>query len=144
MRSITILGSTGSIGTQALDVVRRHPERFKIVGLSAAGMNQDLLVGQAREFLPPLIAIADEEAAADVKSKLGPVRDVDDCVARLRSKSRASRISAIKWIGEKQSFPDPQEKKKIIDALGPLTEDGADPLLKKDAVFWKLALELDP
>ena len=36
MRSVTILGSTGSIGTQALDVVRRHPERFKVVGLSAA------------------------------------------------------------------------------------------------------------
>jgi 1-deoxy-D-xylulose-5-phosphate reductoisomerase len=77
MRSITILGSTGSIGTQALDVVRRHPERFKIVGLSAAGMNQDLLVGQTREFLPPLIAIADETAATDVKAKLGPIKGVE-------------------------------------------------------------------
>ena len=43
----------GSIGTQALDVVRRNPDRFKIVGLSAAGANQELLVGQIREFLPP-------------------------------------------------------------------------------------------
>jgi 1-deoxy-D-xylulose-5-phosphate reductoisomerase len=77
MRSITILGSTGSIGTQALDVVRRNPDRFKIVGLSAAGMNQELLVGQAREFLPPLIAIADESAAADVKAKLGSIKGVD-------------------------------------------------------------------
>src|SRR2546425_6786247 len=77
MRSITILGSTGSIGTQALDVVRRHPERFKIVGLSAAGMNQELLVGQAREFLPPFIAIADEHAAGDVKAKLGQVKGVE-------------------------------------------------------------------
>jgi 1-deoxy-D-xylulose-5-phosphate reductoisomerase len=77
MRSVTILGSTGSIGTQALDVVRRHPDRFKIVGLSAAGMNQDLLVGQTREFLPPLIAIADETAAADVKAKLGPIKGVE-------------------------------------------------------------------
>src|SRR5512132_3259286 len=77
MRSITLLGSTGSIGTQALDVVRRHPERFKIVGLSAAGMNQELLVGQTREFLPPFIAIADENAAADVKAKLGQVKGVE-------------------------------------------------------------------
>jgi len=77
MRSVTILGSTGSIGTQALDVVRRHPERFRVVGLSAAGMNQDLLVGQAREFLPPYIAIADEAAAADVKEKLGALRGVE-------------------------------------------------------------------
>ncbi|HEY6567967.1 MAG TPA: 1-deoxy-D-xylulose-5-phosphate reductoisomerase [Actinomycetota bacterium] len=77
MRSLAILGSTGSVGTQALDVVRRHPDRFKVVGLSAAGSNQDLLVGQVREFLPPYVAIADEQAAADVKDKLSGVRDVE-------------------------------------------------------------------
>ena len=71
MKSVTILGSTGSIGTQALDVVRRNPDRFKVVGLSAAGANQELLVGQVREFLPPHVAIADEQAAADVKAKIG-------------------------------------------------------------------------
>ena len=77
MRSLTILGSTGSIGTQALDVVRRNPDRFKVVGLSAGGTNQDLLVGQIREFLPPLVAIADEDVAADVKEKLGQIRGVE-------------------------------------------------------------------
>src|SRR5215210_2678863 len=71
MPSITILGATGSIGTQALDVVRRNPERFKVVGLSAAGTNQELLVGQVREFLPPLVAIADETAAQEVRDRLG-------------------------------------------------------------------------
>ena len=65
MRSLAILGSTGSIGTQALDVVRRNADRFKVVGLSAGGTNQDLFVGQVREFLPPLVAIADEDAADD-------------------------------------------------------------------------------
>jgi 1-deoxy-D-xylulose-5-phosphate reductoisomerase len=77
MRSVTILGSTGSIGTQALDVVRRNPERFKVVGLSAAGTNQELFVGQIREFVPPLVAIADEEAAAEIRSHLGSVRGVE-------------------------------------------------------------------
>ena len=77
MKSVTILGSTGSIGTQALDVVRRHADRFKVVGLSAAGANQELLVGQVREFLPPYVAIADEQAAADVQGKLGGVRGVE-------------------------------------------------------------------
>jgi 1-deoxy-D-xylulose-5-phosphate reductoisomerase len=77
MRSVTILGSTGSIGTQALDVVRRNPERFKVVGVSAAGANQELLVGQIREFLPPTVAIADEDAAADIKSKLGAMKGVE-------------------------------------------------------------------
>jgi 1-deoxy-D-xylulose-5-phosphate reductoisomerase len=78
MRSVTILGSTGSIGTQALDVVRHNPERFKVVGLSAAGTNQELLVGQIREFLPPLVAIADGSAAQEVRERLGDtVRGVE-------------------------------------------------------------------
>jgi len=59
VRSLVILGSTGSVGTQALDVVRRNPDRFKVIGLSA-GTNQELLIGQIREFLPPFVAMADE------------------------------------------------------------------------------------
>jgi 1-deoxy-D-xylulose-5-phosphate reductoisomerase len=77
MRSLVILGSTGSIGTQALDVVRRNPDRFRVVGLSAGGANQELLAGQVREFLPPLVAIADETAVAEVRERLGPVRGVE-------------------------------------------------------------------
>jgi 1-deoxy-D-xylulose-5-phosphate reductoisomerase len=77
MRALSILGSTGSIGTQALDVVRRHPDRFKVAALSAAGTNQDLLAGQVREFLPPVVAIAEEEAARDLKAKLGAIKGVD-------------------------------------------------------------------
>jgi 1-deoxy-D-xylulose-5-phosphate reductoisomerase len=76
MRSLVILGSTGSVGTQALDVVRRNPDRFKVVGLSA-GTNQELLVGQIREFLPPHVAIADEEAVADVREKLDGIPGVE-------------------------------------------------------------------
>ena len=48
MRALAILGSTGSIGTQALDVVRHHADRFRVVALSAAGTSQDLLAGQIR------------------------------------------------------------------------------------------------
>ena len=97
MKSLTILGSTGSIGTQALDVVRRHPDRFKVVGLSAAGANQELLVGQVREFLPPYVAIADEQAAADVKDKLGGVRGVEllvgpDAAERLAADTESDMV----------------------------------------------------
>ncbi|MFB3737510.1 MAG: 1-deoxy-D-xylulose-5-phosphate reductoisomerase [Candidatus Velamenicoccus archaeovorus] len=70
MRSLIILGSTGSVGTQALDVVRRNPDRFKVVGLSA-GTNHELLVGQIREFLPQFVAMADEEAAKELREMLG-------------------------------------------------------------------------
>jgi 1-deoxy-D-xylulose-5-phosphate reductoisomerase len=76
MRSLAILGSTGSIGTQALDVVRRSPDTFRVVALGA-GSSHELLVGQVREFMPPLVAIADETAALELKAKLGSLRDVD-------------------------------------------------------------------
>jgi 1-deoxy-D-xylulose-5-phosphate reductoisomerase len=77
MKAVTILGSTGSVGTQALDVVRHNPERFKVVGLSAAGANLELLAGQIREFLPQVVAIADEDAASDVKQKIGAVPGIE-------------------------------------------------------------------
>jgi 1-deoxy-D-xylulose-5-phosphate reductoisomerase len=97
MRSLTILGSTGSIGTQALDVVRHHADRFKVLGLSAAGANQELLVGQIREFLPPLVAIADEDAARDIERKLGALKGVElivgpDAAERLATDTEADVV----------------------------------------------------
>jgi 1-deoxy-D-xylulose-5-phosphate reductoisomerase len=76
MRSLVILGSTGSVGTQALDVVRRNPDRFKVVGLSA-GTNQELLIGQIREFLPPYVALADEQSAADLRERVSSIRGIE-------------------------------------------------------------------
>ena len=61
MKRLSILGSTGSIGTQALEIVRRYPERFKIAAL-AAHKNTELLIAQCREFMPSLAAITDESA----------------------------------------------------------------------------------
>ncbi len=97
MRSITILGSTGSIGTQALDVVRRNPERFKVVGLSAAGTNQELLVGQIREFLPPVVGIADGSAAEEIRTHLGSVRGIEllvgpDAAEQLAAETEADMV----------------------------------------------------
>ncbi|SHE93374.1 1-deoxy-D-xylulose 5-phosphate reductoisomerase [Caldanaerobius fijiensis DSM 17918] len=56
MKRILLLGSTGSIGTQALDVIRKHPDLFKVVGL-AAYSNGELLARQANEFRPSMIAL---------------------------------------------------------------------------------------
>ena len=56
-RSVAVLGSTGSIGTQALEVVARHPDRFTVAALSAGG-NVDLVARQAVEFSVPLVAVA--------------------------------------------------------------------------------------
>ncbi|HEX8100085.1 MAG TPA: 1-deoxy-D-xylulose-5-phosphate reductoisomerase [Actinomycetota bacterium] len=76
MRTLSILGSTGSIGTQALDVVRRSPDRFRVLGL-AAGSSHELLAGQVREFMPPVVAISSDEAADEVKRVLGSIRGVE-------------------------------------------------------------------
>ena len=59
MKQIAILGSTGSIGTQTLDVVRQHPDKFSVYALSAH-RSVDLLIQQALEFNPAVVCIADE------------------------------------------------------------------------------------
>lgn len=64
---LSILGSTGSIGTQALDVVRKHG--IEIVALTA-NKNAELLEAQAREFSPKMVALLDEDAAADLRVRL--------------------------------------------------------------------------
>jgi 1-deoxy-D-xylulose-5-phosphate reductoisomerase len=65
-RDVVILGSTGSIGTQALDIVRRNPDRFRVVALAAGGGSPALLASQAVEFGVPVVAVADEAAAPSV------------------------------------------------------------------------------
>ncbi len=68
-RQIAILGSTGSIGTQALQVIREHPERFEVYALTAN--NQvELLIEQAREFMPEMVVIANEQKYAQLKEAL--------------------------------------------------------------------------
>lgn len=68
-KRIAVLGSTGSIGTQTLDVVRHHPDRFEVVAL-AAGSRIDLLVEQALEFQPKGVAVADESLAEEARRRL--------------------------------------------------------------------------
>ena len=71
MKKIAILGSTGSIGTQTLNVVRRHRDRFSIEVL-CAGSNADLLIKQAIEFNPNAVVIADESKYTIVQEALSP------------------------------------------------------------------------
>ena len=67
---IAVLGSTGSIGRQTLDVVRGLPDRFRVTAL-AAGRNIDALAAQVEEFAPAAIHAVDEDAAADLRSASG-------------------------------------------------------------------------
>jgi 1-deoxy-D-xylulose-5-phosphate reductoisomerase len=66
-RDVVVLGSTGSIGTQALDVVRAHPDRFRVVGLTAGGANKDLYDAQVAEFAPAFHGLG-EQASVEAAS----------------------------------------------------------------------------
>ena len=69
MKELAILGSTGSIGTQTLDVVRAYPDRYRVYAL-CAHRSIDLLVQQAKEFHPEVVCIADESLYEQLKEKL--------------------------------------------------------------------------
>ena len=69
-RSVVVLGSTGSIGTQALDVVRRNPDRFRVVGLAAGGRDPALLAAQVAEFRPEVVAVGRPEAVGALRDAL--------------------------------------------------------------------------
>ena len=74
-QQICILGSTGSIGTQALDVVRQHPDRYEVYALTANN-SVDKLVEQAREFHPAAVVVANEDRYEELKQKLSDQPDI--------------------------------------------------------------------
>lgn len=99
MKQIAVLGSTGSIGTQTLDVVRQYPQEFSVYALSAH-RSVDLLIQQAIEFMPAVVCIADEHyyqplrealsdlpirvmAGADAVAEMVTMPDIDVVVAAM-------------------------------------------------------------
>jgi 1-deoxy-D-xylulose-5-phosphate reductoisomerase len=71
VKRIAILGSTGSIGTQTLDICERFPDRLEVVGL-AGGRNVELLVQQAKQFRPRVVSVGSAADAQRVRDALGP------------------------------------------------------------------------
>ncbi|MEZ5567774.1 MAG: 1-deoxy-D-xylulose-5-phosphate reductoisomerase [Halioglobus sp.] len=69
MRSVSVLGSTGSIGTSTLDVLRRHPDRYRVHAL-AANRSVDAMLAQCLEFGPALAVMMDADAAAELAARL--------------------------------------------------------------------------
>jgi 1-deoxy-D-xylulose-5-phosphate reductoisomerase len=67
MRELVLLGSTGSIGTQAIDIVRRNPDKFRVVGLGAGGGNVELLAAQALELGVDIVGVARSSVVQDLQ-----------------------------------------------------------------------------
>jgi 1-deoxy-D-xylulose-5-phosphate reductoisomerase len=80
VKAITLLGSTGSIGTQTLDIVAQYPERFRIVGL-AAGRNVEMLAAQIRAFRPSIVAICEENKLPELQDAIAHIDDKPILVA---------------------------------------------------------------
>ncbi len=69
-RSVVVLGSTGSVGTQALELLAAHPDRFTVTGLAAAGGDVDLLARQVRDHRVPRVAVARTETVGALRAAL--------------------------------------------------------------------------
>lgn len=69
MKKLIILGSTGNIGTQVLDVIDKYPKKLKVIGL-AANNNADLLLKQIRKYKPKAVAVANEKEAEKIRKKV--------------------------------------------------------------------------
>ncbi|MDX2219511.1 MAG: 1-deoxy-D-xylulose-5-phosphate reductoisomerase [Burkholderiales bacterium] len=100
VRSVVILGSTGSIGTSTLDVIRRHPDRFRVLALTAH-RNVDLLVKQCAEFRPRTVVVPDGARAAEVRARLSDqgqgdieVLDTPEHLSAVASDAEADMVMA--------------------------------------------------
>jgi 1-deoxy-D-xylulose-5-phosphate reductoisomerase len=91
-RDVVLLGSTGSIGTQALDVVARNRDSFRVVALAAGGSRPELLAQQAIEFDVPVVAVPNEVVADGLRSLLG---DRVSGVEILAGEDAATRAAAL-------------------------------------------------
>lgn len=87
MRNVSILGSTGSIGTQAIDVIKHEPENYRVVALAAFSA-VETLAAQANELRPDVVAIVDESKVAALRERVGKEIEVisgHDALAALAS-----------------------------------------------------------
>jgi 1-deoxy-D-xylulose-5-phosphate reductoisomerase len=89
--TVAVAGSTGSIGTQTIDVVRAEPHRFEVVALGAWS-SVDRLVAQAHDLRPKLVVVGDERRAAEVAAAVPPGTEVDAGVAALAAIGTAADV----------------------------------------------------
>ena len=93
-RDIVVLGSTGSIGTQAIDLVLRNPDRFRVTALSAAGGRVGLLAEQARQLRVDTVAVAREDAVPALREALAEQYGTEPLPEILAGPDAATQLAA--------------------------------------------------
>jgi 1-deoxy-D-xylulose-5-phosphate reductoisomerase len=91
MTGVTVLGSTGSIGVSTLDVLARHPDRFRVVALTA---NRDVeaMLAQCLRFRPNLVAMADPQAALTLRERLADVQGAPEVLVGVEGLTQAATL----------------------------------------------------
>ncbi|MEB3175331.1 MAG: 1-deoxy-D-xylulose-5-phosphate reductoisomerase [Cyanobacteriota bacterium] len=97
MKLISILGSTGSIGTQTLDIVQRYPDQFKVIGLAAGG-NADLLAQQIRAFRPEIAALREESSLPQLQDAIAGLDPQPILVAGESGVAEVARFGAAQTV----------------------------------------------
>ncbi|HEX6148184.1 1-deoxy-D-xylulose-5-phosphate reductoisomerase [Nocardioides sp.] len=116
-RDVVVLGSTGSIGTQALDLVRDNPDRFRVVGLTAGGSNPELFERQVAEFGPSVSGLGEDASVAAARMEADVVLNGITGAVGLRPTLAALEAGTTLALANKESL--------IIG--GPLVHDMARP-----------------
>ena len=133
MRTVAVLGSTGSIGTQALEVLRAEPALGEVVALAASSSVEDLAV-QARAWRPKLVAVADPARRAELVDAVPPGTEVlagPDALAELATCADVVLISAVVGLGSIDSFGDGALVGLAVAVAAPLG-DLCQSLVKRD------------
>ena len=115
MKTISILGSTGSIGTQTLDIVRQHPEEFKVVALST-NQNIDLLKEQIKEFKPLLASVSDFRKVNELANFTSiPIHHGSEGLIKVATLSEANTVinSLVGSVGVEPTYQAIKSKKDI-------------------------------
>jgi len=93
VKAISLLGSTGSIGTQTLDIVAQYPDQFRVVGL-AAGRNVEMLASQIRQFRPEIAAICIEDKLPALKEAIADLDPQPILVTAMQKPSSQGLLAA--------------------------------------------------
>jgi len=126
-REIVILGSTGSIGTQALDIVRRNPDKFRVVALAAGGGQPELLAAQAAEFGVAAVAVASPATATGVETVLRSLFYRTGSPSRPPTPATPSGPDAVAAFPASSPFPPSHEMPQVLAGPDAVSEVAAWP-----------------
>ncbi|MCX2956553.1 MAG: 1-deoxy-D-xylulose-5-phosphate reductoisomerase, partial [Candidatus Regiella insecticola] len=93
-KRLTILGSTGSIGCQALEVIKAHPDLFSVTAL-VCGYNVNKMAAQCQEFMPKYVAMADEIAACALRKLLDEKKIKTEVISSKHAACELAQLSEV-------------------------------------------------